>query len=141
MIHNFSRRQFMFGCLGFFPTLGAAAKSPQVSIPSVVANLPQREEEERADAIRSQVSNPSDFPKPKFHFGQEVEHTLVFDDGEISVETGTVIGLNYELSDRKQLEWQYLIAWTNCCNLTHGRAWTPDQDEPSFVFESELQAG
>ncbi len=139
MIHNSSRRQFMFGCLGLSTALGAAAKSPQVSISSVVVNSQQREEEERADAISPQVFNSSDFPEPKFRFGQQVEHLLVFDDGETSIETGTVIGLNYELSERKQLEWHYLIAWTNCHSLTHGRSWTPDQAEPSFVFERELK--
>lgn len=140
MIRNFSRRKFMFRCLGVPVALGAAVKSPQVSIPSVVANLPQREEEERADAIRPQVFNSSDFPAPKFRFGQEVEHTLIFDDGEVSVQVGVIIGMNYESSDRQQLEWHYLVAWKNCHNLAHDRSWTPDQDEPSFVFESELKA-
>ncbi len=133
-----SRRRFLFRCLGI-PALGAAAKSPQLSISSVRANLPRREEEDVADAIRPQVSNSSTFPEPKFRFGQQVEHLLVFDDGETSVETGTVIGLNYELSNRQQLEWHYLIAWKNCHNLAHDRSWTPDQAEPSFVFERELK--
>jgi hypothetical protein len=140
MIHNSSRRRFLFGCLGGTAALGASVKSPQISIPSVQANLPHREEEDVADAIRSQVSNSSRFPKPKFHFGQEVEHTLIFDDGEVSVQVGTVVGMNYETTNRQQLEWHYLIAWTGCHNTAQNISWFPDQDEPSFVFESELKA-
>jgi hypothetical protein len=111
-----SRRHFLSKCLGVPAALSTAAIRPKTEI-------------------------PSDFPKPKFHFGQEIEHTLIFDDGEVSVQVGVIIGMNYESSDRQQLEWHYLIAWKNCHNLAHDRSWTPDQDEPSFVFESELQAG
>ncbi len=47
MIHNSSRRQFMFGCLGVPAVLGAAAIRPKISI-------------------------SSDFPQPKFAIGEEV---------------------------------------------------------------------
>ncbi len=67
-----SRRRFLFRCLGI-PALGAAAKSPQLSIPSDVKNFSHREEEDVADAIRPQVSNSSSFPRPEFGIGEEVE--------------------------------------------------------------------
>lgn len=110
-----SRRHFLSKCLGVPAALSTAAIRPKTEIPSA-------------------------FPTPKFRLGQQVEHRLVFDDGETSIETGRVVGLNYELSERQELEWHYLIAWTNCCNMTHARSWTPDQAEPSFVFERELKA-
>lgn len=110
-----SRRNFLVKCLGAPAVLGSAAIRPKVEI-------------------------PPDFAKPKFHLGQEVEHTLIFDDGELSVQVGTIVGMNYETTNRQQLEWHYLIAWTGCHNTAHDISWFPDQDEPSFVFESELQA-
>ncbi len=71
MIH--SRSRFLFGCLGVPAALGADAKSPQVSISSVVPNLAQREKEETLDVIPSQVSTSSKFPRREFGIGEEVE--------------------------------------------------------------------
>jgi hypothetical protein len=140
MIHNSSRRQFMFGCLGFFPALGASVKSLQVSIPSVQANLPEREKEDVADAIQSQVSNSSDLPKTKFDLGQEVKYRIDDFDGETLIERGTVVGMVYEMSTRKRLEWVYVIRWSHCHNATHNFSWVPNQNEPDFLHEDDLVA-
>ena len=115
MIHNFSRRQFMFRCLGVPVALGAAAKSPQ-------------------------VSNSSDFPESKFRLGQEVKFKIDDFDGEVLIEIGTIIGMIYEKSVRKRLEWVYLVKWSHCHNATHNFSWVPDQNEPDYLHEDDLVA-
>ncbi len=105
-----SRRNFLTKCLG---------------MPAVLST----------SAIRPKSAIPSTFPERRFQFGQEVQHTLEFEDGELSHQVGVVVGINYE-----QKEWHYLIKWRKCCNLRHNVSYIPDQAEPSFVVESELKA-
>ena len=135
-----SRRRFLFRCLGISTVLGAEAIRPQVSIPSVRANFSQREKEDVADAIQPQVSNSSSFPAPKFDLGQEVKYRIDDFDGEVLIERGTIIGMIYELSTRKRLEWVYLVKWTACHNATHNFSWVPNQNEPDFLHEDDLVA-
>ncbi len=140
MIHNSSRRRFLFGCLGVPAVLGAEAISPQVSISSVPQNFADREEEETPDATPSQISASSDFPEPKFRLGQEVKFRIEDFDGEVLIEIGTIIGMIYEKSVRKRLEWVYLVKWSHCHNATHNFSWVPDQNEPDYLHEDDLVA-
>jgi len=104
-----SRRKFL-GSLG----LGASALCPVVS------------------SQQALVSIPPSFPRPKFHFGQEVEYVLDDFDGSVLVERGVVIGMNYESSDYPRREWSYLLRWAE-----GGAA---GADEGFFIYESQLKS-
>lgn len=71
---------------------------------------------------------PPDFPRPKFHCGQQVLTEWDDECGCICTERGIVMGMIFEPSDYPRREWTYLVHWADgICDGT-------------FLYERDLKA-
>jgi hypothetical protein len=109
MIHNSSRRQFIFGCLGFPAALGA-------------------------DAIRPKISISSDFAQPKFAIGEEVVAPWENEEG-MHYSRAIIIGMMHDPYGYEVNGWWYLPAWIDNPQCP----WMNGRDDGHFWHESYLK--
>lgn len=76
------------------------------------------------------------FPKPKFHFLQQVRSYWKDDFGNSQYEIGEIIGIQYGASGYHLAEWSYLLRLLK----SNFRQCLVGSDDGVFVYESSLVA-
>lgn len=74
------------------------------------------------------------YPRPKFHFGQQVRSHWQDEEGSAQCDIGVIIGMQYGARGYDRPEWSYLIRWLKCDT-------NPDivgSDDGEFSYESSL---
>jgi hypothetical protein len=77
-----------------------------------------------------------EYPRPKFHIGQQVGSHWQDEDGNPQYDIGIIIGMAYGARGYNQPEWTYLLRWLKCDS-------DPEilgTDDGNFVYESSLVA-